>query len=576
MSLEATVYILRKQFNIDNPEDMSGTCLTQRFRTRRNVKNNSVDIVKESLMEVVDENFDGFWTDASLRTRAPSKDVETSLEGLLQEIEMEDAQLGGEDGGLPGGYTVASASTRTSRDKSGGKKSDVRELTATLAQITRPDMMEQLPTMERILRSKQDALSYYMDEVSIVMFKMTVEAVVRLVTFNIRDPYFVDQAVVEAGVITEGILREVALGQQSKERQVDRIGLLNQDFIEYVAACLYGRGSRNMSVGSSSRVKEIGAGSKAGETGSVHPSWDKCVAAMLPSVKNTIGGSSSASPNINPEVRTPEGIFLTANTLYREYATNVTQLWTGSLYKDLRDRVIQYLLRLWLRPQKEQQYRDVKIEQAKEKASAVAEAKDLFDQLNDSIERLQAETCGESRIVALLGLIDLHDQNRPHNNTESGKSPRIKQFQDDEDDDDCDATNPSRATALDLDTASTPLYIDGPASSHLIPLQVVTRILLEDPYITGEVMTDMVADILHDPEKFTGEELDAVVHIVNQLRPYTPKKCKIGNKDLFPKHILTVGPLAFICNSFLRAAGYQEFTRNSAPPIRQAAYTPYR
>lgn len=87
-------------------------------------------------------------------------------------------------------------------------------------------------------------------------------------------------------------------------------------------------------------------------------------------------------------------------------------------------------------------------------------------------------------------------------------------------------------------------------------------LLLDKADCPPQVTADIIRDHLYDVEKFNDIEINVVVHIVNRLRPYTPKR-DADNK--IHEHILTLGPFCHLANNLLRAMGYPNFTRRLFP-----------
>ncbi len=67
---------------------------------------------------------------------------------------------------------------------------------------------------------------------------------------------------------------------------------------------------------------------------------------------------------------------------------------------------------------------------------------------------------------------------------------------------------------------------------------------------------------LHEPAKFTADEIKVAVGIVNSFRPFSPKR---DADHPIPSNILAIGPICQLFNSILRATGYSEFTKKLCP-----------
>jgi hypothetical protein len=73
-----------------------------------------------------------------------------------------------------------------------------------------------------------------------------------------------------------------------------------------------------------------------------HPTWS--------ALNNLIRDNSDTSDI--PEA--PEGLTMTMNTCFREYATNISNMWSGNLYEKSLDHLLRVLLRIHLAPIREQ------------------------------------------------------------------------------------------------------------------------------------------------------------------------------------------------------------------------------
>ncbi|KAF9936689.1 hypothetical protein BGZ65_002154 [Modicella reniformis] len=95
-------------------------------------------------------------------------------------------------------------------------------------------MRAQRPRIEHLLKDKQTDLSNFIDELSIAIFKTTLE------TVNIQDEYFAENRQVTAGVMSDELLETVALGLQDEGRRTGVMGILSQDHIQQIASRLFG------------------------------------------------------------------------------------------------------------------------------------------------------------------------------------------------------------------------------------------------------------------------------------------------------------------------------------------------
>jgi len=111
-----------------------------------------------------------------------------------------------------------------------------------------------------------------------------------------------------------------------------------------------------------------------------------------------------------------------------------------------------------------------------------------------------------------------------------------------------------------------------PSRATLNSLQVLTRTLLESPFIYGDIDGPYVKASAYKGNKFTERHCQVVAEIVNLLRPYVPKRRpnpdQSGNKTLQPiAHVTLSAPIVIIANAVLRALGYPEFTRIISPQV---------
>ncbi|KAG0275331.1 hypothetical protein BGZ97_010322, partial [Linnemannia gamsii] len=156
---------------------------------------------------------------------------------------------------------IGSALEEAGSENPSRKQSSIRTCTSTLAQLIRSDMVEELPRIKNLLSEKQDALSNYMDEISVASLKVSLEACRGLLHserleldlvelfppwFNFRDSYFNEHPRVLAGVVTKELLKDLARYKASDNNRPDEFSILSQGFIAYMAARLFGQGSRNV------------------------------------------------------------------------------------------------------------------------------------------------------------------------------------------------------------------------------------------------------------------------------------------------------------------------------------------
>jgi hypothetical protein len=103
-----------------------------------------------------------------------------------------------------------------------------------------------------------------------------------------------------------------------------------------------------------------------------------------------------------------------------------------------------------------------------------------------------------------------------------------------------------------------------PSSKKLRALEAVTNTLLEKVDLPNPITEGVVREALFEPDRFSSNEVEAVVRLLNLLRPYTPKKSESGPNP-YPKSVLVCGPFVYIANAILRACGYKDFSRRLCP-----------
>ncbi|KAK3808983.1 MAG: hypothetical protein J3R72DRAFT_505748 [Linnemannia gamsii] len=267
-------------------------------------------------------------------------------------------------------------------------------------------------------------------------------------SFEIRDPYFKESPIVEAGVITPAWQQIVSEAMESKPRLKDPATLLSQDFLQYLGA----------------RMPNFSRARKIPKT-TTHPLWDEALESiyagkMVPQAgddsRYTDSSSSSKPFKVTPSLSQgscsgalsdastaadadiesecqseglmKESLGTLTTTVMREYATNVRMIWSGDIYERLRRYVVRTVLRLNLRPQSEAKHRLQKQNRAMKKAEEVAAAsmsasrkrqesqrnwkrwsQDLFNQLDHAIDTGR----DMDRINKIFGLIDIHQERQP-------------------------------------------------------------------------------------------------------------------------------------------------------------------
>ncbi|KAG0220417.1 hypothetical protein BGX33_000092 [Mortierella sp. NVP41] len=311
------------------------------------------------------------------------------------------------------------------------KGKELRTCTATLGQLLGDDR----PNIERLLDTKQEALFDFKDEMGCAAFKVTLAVCQGLLHedkrtldlrevfppfFQFRDKYFQESPVILAGAVTDDLCRYVTEGLRQGGRHTDALGMLRQGFLQYMAARVFG-------------TKSITSATSE----ALHPTWDKCIAAIQDTADNTPGSSTStsiANTTLDPPLlahQAPTGLSTTLNALHREQITDISNLWEGGLYTKLRNSTLRYCLKLWLRLAAEQRYRNSRANYAQQKQEKLEKKADkkkelshntknwkrrsiqLFDQLDHTIAKHHLESWTTPHIAKVLNLIDIHEQQRP-------------------------------------------------------------------------------------------------------------------------------------------------------------------
>lgn len=228
--------------------------------------------------------------------------------------------------------------------------------------------------------------------------------------FVFRDEHFNKEgaAIVEVGVITPEWQQRVKDEIQQKSRLKGHVAFLSQDYLQYLGARM--PGSRD----------------KSNKDKTSHADWDRALLAIYGDARPDAGAE------INVEFDDPVPLNKNAtnisNTLMREYATNINNIWDGSIHQKLRLYVIRYLLRINLRPISENNYRENKRQRAIDKAeqrklesdSANERERGAFrvwrrrhTELCDQLDRAVSTERPNERINKVLRLIGIHLSRHP-------------------------------------------------------------------------------------------------------------------------------------------------------------------
>ena len=104
-------------------------------------------------------------------------------------------------------------------------------------------------------------------------------------------------------------------------------------------------------------------------------------------------------------------------------------------------------------------------------------------------------------------------------------------------------------------------------SERIGPLKAVMKMLLHSDAITSPVDAKWVARSLDDPTHFMRKELETVAYLVNQLRPYSPKK----DGRTIPKDAMLCASIVLITDTLLRATGEPKKCREWTPDVRDSS-----
>lgn len=208
----------------------------------------------------------------------------------------------------------------------------------------------------------------------------------------------------EVGVITPAWQQRVKSEIQEKSRLKGHSAFLTQDYLQYLGARMPGYGNRSN--------KDMTS----------HVDWDEALLAIYGDARFSIRAGIDVEPD-NPVAPLNKHATNISNALMREYATNINNIWDGSIYQQLRRYVVRYVLRINLRPISENNHREnkrqraiVKAEQRKLESDSARERErgtlrawkrrnaDLFDQLDKAVSIGRPN----ERINKVLGLIGTH------------------------------------------------------------------------------------------------------------------------------------------------------------------------
>ncbi|KAG9072676.1 hypothetical protein KI688_000448 [Linnemannia hyalina] len=255
-----------------------------------------------------------------------------------------------------------------------------------------------------------------------------------------------------------------------------------------------------------------------------HADWDQ---ALL-----VIYGDASPDPGAEIDVELDDPVALNknvtniSNTLMREYATNINNIWDGPIYQQLRRYVVRYVLRISLRPISERNYQENKrqreidkAEQRKLESDSANEREcgtlrvwkrrdsELFDQLD------RAVTTGRpnERVNKVLKLIGIHMSRHP-SKKEAPASHRVSsgmeyEYESDSEFDESDSEDGDCGDDQE-NLTGTPKTKE-PTSWKLKGLEAVAIKLLDRVESLDGVTDAMVRNELYEPELYMAEEIVA-------------------------------------------------------------------
>ncbi|KAF9571998.1 hypothetical protein EC968_010475 [Mortierella alpina] len=288
--------------------------------------------------------------------------------------------------------------------------------------------------------------------------------------------------------------------------------------------------------------------------------------------------------------QSPAGLTLTLNTHIRQFATNVENLWHGSIYDKELDYFLRIYLRLHLAPRRESNFKKRVAEAARkerEKNEATrtqrrldgSKSRNLWRskvlELCNDLERATRRDERNSRkelenplgrkqhvesilknLIALQG-----SEPAPHDETSPAIAPlevlierqRLAEETDARDDDtqlenteeesgedqlaaDMEELTFDDLEELDLDDFDWDEDEDDqdqkePSRATLKSLQAVAKTLLESATVTHRISPNYVKGMAYVGTKFTDKQCMVVAHLVNTMRPYFPKRWIKNEQD---------------------------------------------
>ncbi|GJJ78548.1 hypothetical protein EMPS_10907 [Entomortierella parvispora] len=393
------------------------------------------------------------------------------------------------------------------------KTQEIRMCDAPLHRILRKDFCkDNITRIQGILEEKQTSMSDHMDEIQVAVLKVHMEVFRGLLhetaeEVDISDILPTDFEIRDARIKNDRILK-VAKGttvfiEETIKTDSDLHNLFNQSCLEHLAAKLSPTSSSSEPPPKKPRLAGDGdADSQGGSGYGKHPKWDK--------LAHCIQQTMYATDNI----KCPQGMSRTRNEMLRAMATNIHNIWNGSIYNDLKRAVVRCLVRVFLRPLTvDDEYEDeayMDIDEDDDDDADIWEADDA-DGFEEAVE-------AEMSIATLGQAIE---------STEKAAARKKE-----------------------------------PKSKYLKGIEALICKLIDMASLPDLISEAEIRNHLFSGQSFKDNEIQVAVHIVNALRPFAPKKHASGS---IPHHVLATGPFAYLANHLLIAMGFSEFSRQLSP-----------
>ncbi|GJJ74279.1 hypothetical protein EMPS_06637 [Entomortierella parvispora] len=489
------------------------------------------------------------------------------------------------------------------------KTQEIRMCDAPLHRILRKDFCkDNITRIQGILEEKQTSMSDHMDEIQVAVLKVHMEVFRGLLhetaeEVDISDILPTDFEIRDARIKNDRILK-VAKGttvfiEETIKTDSDLHNLFNQSCLEHLAAKLSPTSSSSEPPLKKPRLAGDGDAESQGGSGyGKHPKWDK--------LAHCIQQTMYATDNI----KCPHGMSRTRNEMLRAMATNIHNIWNGSIYNDLKRAVVRCLVRVFLRPLSEEWYRQFKKKKAKERRERIAAKQgkarkrqkrswqrttSLINQLDSTIGTCDRRWSGATlflsdpqtggcprvtRVQTLIGLLNpaVAPLLSPFAAVDDEYEDEAYMDIDEDDDDDADiweaddADGFEEAVEAEMSIATLGQAIEStekaaarkkePKSKYLKGIEALICKLIDMASLPDLISEAEIRNHLFSGQSFKDNEIQVAVHIVNALRPFAPKKDASGS---IPHHVLATGPFAYLANHLLIAMGFSEFSRQLSP-----------